>query len=138
VETVTADFHGDDPVISFNPHYLLDGLAAAAVSAAPGPAAASASASAGAAGSQGPSGTPGTAHAGETADEGGAAASPAGPGRIRLEFTSPVKPAVITGLPATADAADDAGGEGSAGGADEAAAPDFRYLVVPLRVPVRQ
>ena len=30
VETVAADFEGDEPVIAFNPHYLLDGLAAAA------------------------------------------------------------------------------------------------------------
>ncbi len=142
VETVTADFHGDEPVISFNPHYLLDGLAAAAVSAAPGPADAASgapAASAGAAGSHGSSGTSGTA----PADEGRAAGavSPGGPRRIRLEFTSPVKPAVLTGLPAAADAGDDAddiGGEGAAGGADEGAAPDFRYLVVPLRVPARQ
>ena len=28
-ETVGADFAGDEPVISFNPHYLLDGLTAA-------------------------------------------------------------------------------------------------------------
>ena len=31
VETVPADFSGEEPVIAFNPHYLLDGLAAAAV-----------------------------------------------------------------------------------------------------------
>ena len=30
-ETVRADFAGAEPVISFNPHYLLDGIAAAAV-----------------------------------------------------------------------------------------------------------
>jgi DNA polymerase III subunit beta len=29
-ETVPADFTGDEPVIAFNPHYLLDGIAAAA------------------------------------------------------------------------------------------------------------
>ena len=29
-EKVTASFHGDEPVIAFNPHYLLDGLTAAA------------------------------------------------------------------------------------------------------------
>jgi DNA polymerase-3 subunit beta len=28
---VPADFTGDEPVIAFNPHYLLDGIAAAAV-----------------------------------------------------------------------------------------------------------
>ena len=37
--------------------------------------------------------------------------------RICLQFTSPTKPALITG---------------SAGGGDDAA-PDYRYLVVPLR-----
>ena len=30
-ETVPADFSGEEPVIAFNPHYLLDGLVAAAV-----------------------------------------------------------------------------------------------------------
>ena len=33
-ETVGADFSGDEPVISFNPYYLLDGLTAAAASGA--------------------------------------------------------------------------------------------------------
>jgi len=33
VETVPAEFEGDEPVISFNPHYLLDGLNAAAIDA---------------------------------------------------------------------------------------------------------
>jgi DNA polymerase-3 subunit beta len=32
-ETVPADFTGDEPVIAFNPHYLLDGVVAAAVTA---------------------------------------------------------------------------------------------------------
>jgi DNA polymerase-3 subunit beta len=36
-ETVPADFTGDEPVIAFSPHYLLDGVMAAAV-APPGPA----------------------------------------------------------------------------------------------------
>jgi DNA polymerase-3 subunit beta len=36
-ETVPADFTGDEPVIAFSPHYLLDGVLAAAV-ATPGPA----------------------------------------------------------------------------------------------------
>src|SRR6202044_2932528 len=35
VETVPADFSGGEPVIAFNPHYLLDGLVAAAVSGQP-------------------------------------------------------------------------------------------------------
>ena len=34
VEKVAADFEGDERVISFNPHYLLDGLGAAAAGAA--------------------------------------------------------------------------------------------------------
>ena len=64
-----ADFHGDEPAIAFNPHYLLDGLTAAA--AGPGPARPPADAEDGAA-------------------RGAAAAT------IRLEFTSPAKPALIT------------------------------------------
>src|SRR5499425_13923 len=36
VERVTASFHGDEPAIAFNPHYLLDGITAAA--GGPGPA----------------------------------------------------------------------------------------------------
>jgi DNA polymerase-3 subunit beta len=66
-EIVPADFAGDEPVIAFNPHYLLDGIIAAM------------------------------------------ADMPSSP-RVRLRFTSPSKPAVIT--------------------------PDrneFRYLVVPQR-----
>ncbi len=30
IERVTASFHGDEPAIAFNPHYLLDGITAAA------------------------------------------------------------------------------------------------------------
>lgn len=70
VETVPADFEGGERVISFSPHYLLDGLAAAAASAAPArPAAAS-----------------------RDGDE----APPPDPGEIRLEFTAAAKPALIT------------------------------------------
>src|SRR5215467_5357894 len=50
MERVTASFHGDEPAIAFNPHYLLDGITAAA--GGPGPArhpAAAASAGGGAA-----------------------------------------------------------------------------------------
>jgi DNA polymerase III sliding clamp (beta) subunit (PCNA family) len=75
VESVPVTLAGTDQVISFNPHYLIDGLAAAALTTA------------------------------------------ADSGRIRLEFTSPAKPALITSVP-------------TAG-----AQPDFRYLVVPLRAP---
>jgi DNA polymerase-3 subunit beta len=70
VETVPAEFDGDERVISFSPHYLLDGLGAAAASAAP-PRQAGAS--------------------GDDQEE-----SPADPGQIRLEFTTAAKPALIT------------------------------------------
>lgn len=80
-ETVPADFTGDEPVIAFSPHYLLDGVIAA--TAASGPA-------------------HGDAHASDGA-------------RVRLQFTSPSKPAVIT----------QHDGPGAGG---------FRYLVVPQRV----
>ena len=73
-ESLPADFAGDEPVIAFNPHYLLDGVVAAA---------------------------------GADPD------LPAG-ARVRLQFTSASKPAVIT--PATA-----------------AEPAEFRYLVVPQR-----
>ena len=74
VEAVTASFEGDEPAIAFNPHYLLDGLMAAAAGSG--------------AARQPASGRPG-GH-GRHAGSGGAAAS------VRLEFTSPAKPALIT------------------------------------------
>jgi DNA polymerase-3 subunit beta len=104
VETVTASFTGDEPVIAFNPHYLLDGLTAAAAA-------------------------------------GGPARPPAGPeepapppasGTLRLEFTSPAKPALIT---AASEPGRAAAGESAASGPDGEAS--FRYLVVPLRSPTR-
>ena len=105
-EKVTASFHGDEPVIAFNPHYLLDGLTAAAAGAGP----ARNPAGAGAATDEAAAGT-------ETA---GGTAPAAEAATIRLEFTSPAKPALIT----------------LASREDEAAArPAFRYLVVPLRSP---
>ena len=129
VETVTASFHGDQPSISFNPHYLLDGLTAAAGAAA---------------GDAGP-------HAGGAGEGGGEGhAQPHGGVWVRLEFTSPAKPALITPAPAGGagepegeDAPDAvpaaAGAEppetGAAG--ETAPPPAFRYLVVPLRVPAR-
>ena len=118
VEKVAADFEGDERVISFNPHYLLDGLGAAAAGAAAGAAAA------------GPPGRPARA-----ADNG--TEPPPEAGRIRLEFTSPAKPALITW--AGDDAAVTTGGTaaGQAGGSAGDSPPAFRYLVVPLRVPVR-
>src|SRR5262245_21358976 len=82
-EAVTASFEGEERTIAFNPHYLLDGLTAAA---APGPAR-------------------------PPADPEGAS-DPAATAAIRLEFTSPAKPALITPV-------GDDGGEG--------ADPSFRY-----------
>jgi DNA polymerase III sliding clamp (beta) subunit (PCNA family) len=114
VERVPAAFAGDERVIAFSPHYLLDGLTAAATPAA----------------GQGP------AKAGGAAEDAGAASRGGAPGRIRLEFTSAVRPAVITSV-----AAEDDDTEGQAGPAAEPSAhgergtPDFRYLVVPLRMP---
>jgi DNA polymerase III subunit beta len=95
-ETVPADFEGDGRVISFSPHYLLDGLTAASAAAA------------------------GAAFTSREGQE----APPADPGQIRLEFSSPVKPALITWA-------------GDKGPDPERPAPAFRYLVVPLRVPAR-
>jgi DNA polymerase-3 subunit beta len=86
-ETVAADFSGDETAIAFSPQYLLDGLTAALTAAAASDAPAQ-------------DGPPVTKE-----------------GRIRLQFTSPTKPALITGSPQP----------------DEESAPDYRYLVVPLR-----
>jgi DNA polymerase-3 subunit beta len=92
-ETVAADFSGEQTTIAFSPHYLMDGLGAA-LTAATGN---------------------GTSTADKPADDAGSSAEEA---RIRLQFTSPTKPALITG---------------SAGPGDESD-PDYRYLVVPLRI----
>jgi DNA polymerase-3 subunit beta len=83
-ETVPAEFSGDEPAIAFSPHYLLDGVVAAAATAGTG-----------------------------TED-----AADAAPIRVRLQFSSPGKPAVITPCPAGGEDAEDS----------------FRYLVVPQRV----
>ncbi len=98
-ETVAAEFSGDEPTIAFSPGYLLDGLGAALTAAAESAASRTAAAESAAPGS--------AAETGETGEE----------AWIRLQFSSPTKPAVITGM-----ARDHAG-----------QAPDFRYLVVPLR-----
>lgn len=110
-ESVTAEFSGDHPVISFNPVFLLDGLTAAAsgsdgAGARADPDADRAEGAEGAEGADGPAGE-----------------APGGtePGRIRLEFNTPAKPALITW---TADEERDG-------------VPAFRYLLVPLRVPER-
>jgi DNA polymerase III subunit beta len=113
VETVAAEFHGDQPVISFNPHYLLDGLAAAAAPAhqrhAPPPGA--------------PDGEEGASADGPDIDS---TEESADPGLLRLEFTSPAKPALITWAQGR-----ESGRAGAPG------VPQFRYLVVPLRAAVR-
>ena len=96
VEAVTASFEGDEPAIAFNPHYLLDGLMAAAA---------------------------GSGAARQQADPEDTPVPAAATASVRLEFTSPAKPALIT-----------LAGEGGAGHDGE---PAFRYLVVPLRSPTR-
>jgi DNA polymerase III subunit beta len=110
-EKVTASFTGDEPVIAFNPHYLLDGLTAAAAGAGPPRSQAGAAAAA--------TGDEATAGPGTGADT----AVPAEAATIRLEFTSPAKPALITLAGAPGD--------------DAPRQPAFRYLVVPLRSPAR-
>ena len=96
-ETVAADFSGEQTTIAFSPHYLMDGLGAA-LTAATGA-------------SPAVDKPTGSAKADRNSPPAGDEA------RIRLQFTSPTKPALITG---TAKASDDS-------------PPDYRYLVVPLR-----
>jgi len=102
-ESVAAEFNGEESAIAFSPQYLLDGLAAALTAAA-----GTAAAATGAQDTRGP---------GQPEPDGNPTASAPGEGRIRLQFTSPTKPALITG-----SAQPDGG-----------SAPDYRYLVVPLR-----
>jgi DNA polymerase III subunit beta len=99
-ETVPADFAGEESAIAFSPHYLLDGIGAALTAATGVPSS-----------PQDPDQT------GKPGKPGRDGAPAAGEGRIRLQFTSPTKPALITGA---ARAGDDS-------------PPDYRYLVVPLR-----
>jgi DNA polymerase-3 subunit beta len=136
VERVTASFHGDEPAIAFNPHYLLDGITAAAAGAAPARHPAPSASPADGAGSAEGTVPDGSAHDGGT-----------GSATIRLEFTSPARPALITLAEDGAGGYDTAGGDaddaadGAAtddGRADDRPAPAFRYLVVPLRSPVRR
>jgi DNA polymerase-3 subunit beta len=114
VERVPAVFAGDERVIAFNPQYLLDGLVAAAL---PRPAADHGKAADSSASADGGEDS-GSGDSAEPADRA------ADPGRIRLEFTSAMRPAVITWVP----------GNGAADEPQDEVA-DFRYLVVPLRVP---
>ncbi len=107
-ETVAAEFTGEESAIAFSPGYLLDGIGAALTAAcAPGPAE--------------PAGNPEDpghhAKTGKTGKPGREGAAPGPDGRIRLQFTGPTKPALITGSPKAGDES----------------APDYRYLVVPLR-----
>jgi DNA polymerase-3 subunit beta len=133
IERVTASFHGDEPAIAFNPHYLLDGITAAA--GGPGPARHPATTASGGGAAEDPA----AAGAGdETSGHGGAAR----PATIRLEFTSPARPALITlagdeGDDGSDDAAVGDGGEGADDSVAEQPRPAFRYLVVPLRSPAR-
>jgi DNA polymerase III subunit beta len=133
LESLPARFDGAEHTIAFNPHYLLDGITAAMLSG------------------------PGRQPAADDPD----ATAAAGAGRIRLQFSSPAKPALISWIDGDATAGAPAGqevhaataqpeGNGDAGdpvGTDARGAtklgsqapPDpgpFRYLVVPLRVPV--
>jgi len=159
-ETVDAEFAGDQPVISFNPHFLLDGLTAAAamerssaaaagtsgapvtpgVVGADGGAGAGGGSSAGAGGGAGvgnpagagsPAGVGSSAEGSGSAAGGGTVAGTDSPelGRIRLEFTSPAKPALITWA--------GTGGQDSGTDVGRSGQPAFRYLLVPLRAPVR-
>jgi DNA polymerase-3 subunit beta len=104
-EAVTASFEGDEPAIAFNPHYLLDGLTAAAAGSGAG------------------------RHPADPEDTSAPAAA-----AIRLEFTSPAKPALIT---LAGDGGAEPGGAAEPGGEGPGAGPAFRYLVVPLRSPTR-
>jgi DNA polymerase-3 subunit beta len=140
VESLPVVFDGTEHMISFNPQYLLDGIMAAALSG----------------------------HVRPTATGDPDAGLASGAGRIRLEFSSPAKPALISWIDGDATAgagADDraradsvepsgngaatdavvpnargqeAGGDDGDEGAERtlADAASFRYLVVPLRVPV--
>jgi DNA polymerase-3 subunit beta len=83
-ESVPAEFGGDEPVIAFSPHYLLEGVVAAA-------------------------------------QDGNDDDAEAGPVRVRLQFTSPSKPAVITATPGPPPE-------------ERESKSGFRYLVVPQRV----
>jgi DNA polymerase-3 subunit beta len=104
-ESVPADFAGDQPEIAFSPHYLLDGIVAAASAAAVASGAGSGKASGAAA-----------EGASATSDSAGAEEAMAGV-LVRLQFTSASKAAVIS--------------QSAAAGAGENS--PFRYLVVPQR-----
>ena len=112
-ESVAVTFDGADQVISFNPQYLLDGLAAAALTGQ----ARTAPSDGDAVGDEGSGSS-----ARRPAADGGTSAGQTVGGRIRLQFTSPAKPAVISWIDTEPPA--------------DPAAAAFRYLVVPLRAQV--
>ena len=138
-ETVRADFEGPEPVIAFSPHFLLDGITAAGLTAAAPHAgdpdagqAATAPPADSASGARSGTGSGSGAISASASGTGSAAASAARSGdhgplgaepalasrtgaTIRLEFNTPTKPAVIMGVHA------------------DQGVRDFRYLVVPLR-----
>ncbi len=109
-ETVAADFTGEETEIAFSPHYLMDGLSAALIAA---------TGASGAADKPQGSGKAELAGKGQNGENQNGEKGPSVPdeARIRLQFTSPTKPALITGCAADGDEP----------------APDYRYLVVPLR-----
>ena len=88
-EIVRAGFRGAEPAIAFSPHFLLDGIAAAGVSAS--------------------ASEPGPEAAGES---GGSTPAEA---LLRLEFNSSTKPAVVTGIHATSNDGTDATGHAPPG-----------------------
>ena len=112
-ETVRADFEGPEPVIAFSPHFLLDGITAAALTAAAPHAGDPEAGRAEAAPSRGA----GSGDHGPLGPE--AAVAPRPGATIRLEFNSATKPAVLMGVH------------------DDQGVRDFRYLVVPLRAGAR-
>ena len=123
IERVIASFHGDEPTIAFNPHYLLDGITAAA-------------------GGSGPARHPAPATGDGTAAGDGdgrpAQDGSGGSATIRLEFTSPARAALITLAGDDGNGPEDPGdGDTAADGAATGPQPAFRYLVVPLRSPAR-
>ncbi len=132
-ESLPADFAGDEPVIAFSPHYLLDGVIAATATATVSgqfrrqrrPRAAVVGADPRPQRPDDPATAP-TKPAAAAGQSGESSAGPAERGtagaRVRLWFTSPSKPAVITRQP-DQDADEAKSAEG-----------DFRYLVVPQRV----
>ncbi|HKR70986.1 MAG TPA: DNA polymerase III subunit beta [Streptosporangiaceae bacterium] len=118
-ESVAAEFSGDQPVISFNPGYLLDGLAAAAAGLAENAGSGAADAERANGGEQ--SGDTERSGTGRSGTGRSGTDAPEAPNRIRLEFNTPAKPALITWT------SDD----------EPTGVPAFRYLLVPLRVPER-